>query len=190
MKTSLAYDLGYVEAGLAELESYLLGNDLFWPLNSPSPIGEPAFEQLTPGGLLLAGARLGPRAKPPQQRTQAESLIARLDVMRTQWRAAWEEKAAWELRSRLRQWGHYIHEIQRDPQEHGAYYSHEVRLRVLIELLLTEIRQPDSADIQRLARLDFILSGWLIAGDFLWEEDLQAGFPRDPYWYLWGNISR
>ncbi len=188
MKTSLAYDLGYIEAGLEELESYLLGNDLFWPLNAPSPIGEPPFGQLTLGGLLLAVARLGPRAESPQQRAQTESLIARLGALRTKWRVAWEEKSAWEFRSRLRQWGQYIHETQGDLPEHGVYYAQEVRLRVLMELLLKATGQPEPAGLQMLAMLDTILRGWLIVGDFLWGEDLRAGFPRETYWYLWGNI--
>ncbi|MBC8331278.1 MAG: hypothetical protein H8E28_04785 [Anaerolineae bacterium] len=189
MKT-FAYDLGYVEAGLEELESYLLGNDLFWPLNAPSPIGEPPFGQLTLGGLLFAVAQLEPRAESPQRRAETENLIARLEVTRTKWRVAWEEKSAWEFRSRLRQWGQYIHETQRDLQEHGVYYAQEVRLRVLLELLLKEMRQPEPADLQTLAMLDAIVHGWLIVGDFLWGEELQIGFPQETYWYLWGNILR
>lgn len=190
MKTSLTYDMGYLEAGLGEIEAYLLGKELFWPLKTPSPAGEPAFGQLTLGGLLLAIERIRPRAVSAQSRAQAESLTARLDAMRTKWRVAWEEKATWELSSRLRQWGHYITELQRDPQEYGVYYDHEVRLRVWIELLLKESKQPAPADSQKLILLDSILSGWLIGGEFLWDEDLKLGFPQATYWYLWGKISR
>ncbi len=188
MGKTLAYDLGYIAAGLEELEAYLLSKELFWPVNAPSPAGEGAYPQLTLGGLLLALRRARSRGKSPPGHSQVQRLETHLNAARAQWLSAWEEKAAWELRSRMRQWGSYLTELRREPADHRVYFRYEVRLRALIELLIAEVHQLESEDQALLTMLDQEVRGRLIAGDFVWGEDLAEGFPKDTFWYLWGDV--
>ncbi|MBI4769912.1 MAG: hypothetical protein HY784_05720, partial [Chloroflexi bacterium] len=55
---SPARDLAVVDRMVAELESYLLSPELYWPLSGPPLPGGQGYPRLTAGGLLLALARL------------------------------------------------------------------------------------------------------------------------------------
>jgi hypothetical protein len=40
----------------------------------------------------------------------------------------------------------------------------------------------------KLTRLDGYLKMLLITGQFIWGDDIQAGFPAEEYWYLYGSL--
>ena len=124
-----AEDRKYLEAALPELQTYLLSDTLFYPLTHPLP-------RLTLGGLLLAQRRL-------HAYEDVSPLDLRLDTLRSKWRVAWEQKAIQEVAIRLTLWGNYLKE-HRNNEELGDYYSHEVRLRVILGLLSAELgSEPD-----------------------------------------------
>ena len=62
--------------------------------------------------------------------------------------------------------------------------------QVMLELLKTEVDQMPQAVTELLARLDAFLKTFLVSGDFLWEEELKDGFPKDTYWYLYGRLPQ
>ena len=53
--TDFAYYRTYLQAGLQELEPYLLSNQLFWPVNVSPSLGEPGYPKFTLGGFLFFG---------------------------------------------------------------------------------------------------------------------------------------
>jgi hypothetical protein len=58
----------------------------------------------------------------------------------------------------------------------------------MLHLLLDEL--PASLPEQKeLSQLDSLIRVNLISGDFIWEADLQPGFPREVYWYLYGKLK-
>jgi hypothetical protein len=184
---SISYDLKYLKAGIDELESYLLSKKLFWPIGAAAPEGDPHFPRLTLGGILLSRARLHARDLPKSDAFEFHSLQKELDHWRSKWITAWERKAVREFNSRIRQWRHYLDELNQNPDRFVPYYDSQVRLRVLIEILLGEIRKHKNESIENLQNLDGFLRSVFVPGEFLWEPDLESGFDREKFWYLWGE---
>jgi hypothetical protein len=186
---SVKYDLGYLRAALEILDTYLLSEDLFWPLNSEAPIGETMFPRLTIGGILLSMARLQARPILPYQSSQFQNLVVALDHYRSDMRVAWERKSRREFISRLDQWKHYINELSMNPDENIPFYGSEVRLRLLLDLLEDEITPVDDIYVTSLLQMDKILQAVFIKGGFIWDSVLSPGFNQEKYWYLWGKPS-
>jgi len=176
--TSLEKDRAYLEAGIPELEDYLLSDELYWPISTRG------FDlpRLTVGGILLAKARLEARDE------RIESLVSQLDAVRSRWQVAWETKAGRGVQARMRLWSNYLSDYRHNPEGHADAYPHEVSYRVMLHLLLAEL--PTSPPEQKeLSQLDSLLRANLNLGDFIWEADLQTGFPREVYWYLYGKLK-
>jgi hypothetical protein len=185
--TDFAYYQVYLQAGLQEVESYLLSNQLFWTVNASALLGEPGYPKFTLGGFLFFGLCARTLAKTASQVAAVRSIEADINSFRTRWQVAWERKASWEFGSRLRQWGNVLKEIRLDPEEHLDYYRYEVRWRVLIQILLSEIKALETAQQEVLNGEDLLLRAIFSPGDFIWESELSPGFPSDPYWFLWGH---
>jgi len=185
--TSAVYELGYLRTGVGVLETYLRSDHLFFPLNTPSPAGEPAYRRLTIGGLLLAWARLQARELPPSQKQACVSIRREINRCRSSHQVNWVRKGRQEHPSRLRQWSHYLNELQNDPGKHLDFYVSEVSVRVMIDLLLLEIGIHDNHLQEQLKGLDQLLMAIFKKGDFIWDENLSNGFHSEHFWYLWGK---
>jgi hypothetical protein len=181
------YDLGYLRASLDELKAYLLSKELFWPVSTPR--GFRSFPMLTIGNLLLSIKKIKASSNTgqlsPEQRTEYAQLARKVDEIHHQWTAAWEAKSIWEFGSRLRQWGNYLNELINKEETHAVYYSSEVRVRVLLELLG---EYASTADQEALAQLDEMLRAKLKFSDFIWSTELQPEFLHQDYWFLYGKI--
>jgi hypothetical protein len=175
--TSPEKDRAFIEAGIPELEAYLLSNELYWPITARGY----DLPRLTVGGFLLARKRLEARGE------RIEPLVAQLDAVRSKWRVAWETKAGREVGARMRLWSNYLSDYRHNPEGHADAYPHEVRYRAMLHLLLAEL--PTSPpEAEELAQLDSLLRANLISSDFVWEADLQSGFPHKVYWFLYGKL--
>jgi hypothetical protein len=172
---ALNRDLSYFKAGLESLEPYLLSNEMFWPL------GEDRLH-LTLGGMLLTGKRLN--VGPIQDEWPA--LSARLDALRSRWRAAWERKSGREFHSRIDLWRNYLQEVREgsDP----AYYAQQVQWRVMLQLLGSEF-SVSTQESETVTALDQILKSIWLPGIFVWDAGLSAAFPEQEYWYLYGRLK-
>ena len=167
---TLKQDLLFLEKSLPELKNYLLSDILYYPLMGKLP-------RLTIGGLLLT-----------QRRLEAGNLGTHLDpklaTVKTKWRAAWAKKTARELEARLTLWRNYLNDYRADPENHTADYAHEIRWRVIMELLSAEVDQIPA----EIAVLDQLLRTKFIPGKFIWDENLQSQFPEDKFWFLYGKL--
>lgn len=163
-------DLLYFQTSLPELKNYLLSDLLFYPLMGNLP-------RLTVGGLLLV-----------QKRLQAENFGThpdpKLATVKSKWSAAWTKKSTRELDARLTLWRNYLNDHRADPENYVADYKHEVRWRVIIELLLAEVDQIPA----EIMALDEFLRVKFISGEFIWDENLQSQFPQDEFWFLYGEL--
>jgi len=187
MKT-FDYDLRYIQVGLEVLVNYLLSDEVFWPLSVSSPVGEPDYPQLTLGGLLLSRTRLAAYHKSPDQTHQVDQLNSKLDLIRSKWRVAWENKAVHSYSVRLRMWRNFIEEYENSPQDNTDRYSYEVRMRAMLTLLKSEGGGKNQAQVDLLSALDVYLKSVLVVDGFIWESDIQTGFPANVYWYLYGYL--
>ncbi len=175
-------DLAYAAESVPELQSYLLSQEIFWPLGASSP-------RLTLGGLRLAMRRATARAVLPADQTAVNRLTAQLDMLQTKWRAAWEQKAARELRTRLTLWQNYLGDYRLSPESYADAYAVEVRLRVIIELLCADLPSLPDETLALLTTQDNGLRAALVPGKFLWEPALVPAFPPQPFWYLYGTLK-
>lgn len=187
VKLDFEYDLRYLQAAVDELESYLLSDDLFWPIHGSPPSGTQPFPRLTIGALSLAQKRASALARNREDTWQVDQVTRRFEVARQKWRLRWEEKSHRELLSRLLQWRNYLQEYRQEPERHAAYYAYEVRWRVLVELLEMEVDSLNENENELQSGLDLILRAVFLPGNFIWLELLQPAFPSEKYWYLYGQ---
>lgn len=176
--TSTEQDKAYLEAGIPELGDYLLSKELYWPIRARGY----SLPRLTIGGLLLAQARLEARGE------RIVSHLAQFEGIRSKWRVAWETKAGREVGARMRLWSNFLADYLQNPENHADAYRHEVRYRVMLHLLLAELSKPPDEQ-EALSKLDGTLRAMLSPSGFIWEADLESGFPREVYWYLYGDLS-
>lgn len=183
------YHLSYLQAGLEELEAYLLSKELFWPVTTPPHLQ--IFPKLTLGNLLLSLKKLNGYAGGGQLSSSEQSAYSQLkrevEGFQKKWAVAWEGKAAHEYQSRLRQWTHYLNELNKKEESHAPYYNSEVRVRVLLELL-REYAPPDTQP--DLEQIDLIFRAKLHPTEFVWDTDFQSAFPSERFWFLYGTITK
>jgi len=186
---SVRYDLGYLKAGLEILEKYLLAKDLYWPIGVSPPPGEPPYPRLTLSGILLALARLKARELPGKIASEVADLERQLEIIRSHWRVAWEQKVGREFHARLNLWRDFLEEYRKNPANHRDRYIYEVGRRVMLQLLKNEaINLERPAEEELLSALDSLLDAYFSPGKFVWDADLAPGFPRQEFWYLYGNL--
>jgi hypothetical protein len=186
---SFEYDLGYLQNTLVELESYLLSDEIFWPVGGSPAGGLSSYPRLTLGGVLLAQARVNAYSITAKREVDKQGVIAEIDRLRSKWRVKWELKAGRCYNTRLRMWGDFLDEYRNNPQDNADRYRYEVRLRVMLHLLGLE-GAPTHAEIESLSGLDRQLKSLLGMDGFIWEAEVQSGFSEDIYWYLYGKLPR
>jgi hypothetical protein len=187
--TNADYDLRYLQAGIELLETYLFSKDVYWPVGIHAQAGEPPYPQLTIGNLMLALRRAKVRSFEPAQKAEVARLESELNAIHDRWPENWEEKAAECFRARLNLWRDFMEEYRISHEANADRYAYEVGRRVLLELLQFETTLIPAAELDLLNGLDGLLQAVFIPGEFIWESNLQPAFPKELFWYLWGDIS-
>ncbi|HZY42754.1 MAG TPA: hypothetical protein VFF59_12230 [Anaerolineae bacterium] len=173
-----------------ELDDYLKSDVLYWPITRATPLGD-KLPQLTIGGLLESIGRAEAAANDltPDQATELSAIRQQHDRLRDARPAAYTSKAAREFASRLDAWSQYLDDATRKPADVAAYYPHEVRTRAKAHLLAQGLgRDLPAATRARQSRLDARLLPMLQPGAFVWDARLQAAFPHDTCWWLYGHL--
>ena len=155
-------DIEYLEAGVPELENYLLSKELYYPIGARLP-------QLTLGGILLAVTRAG---------LKAESLRAQIESTQLKWRSAWDAKSKREIKARNKLWMDYLAEYRDDQKSGAKLYSQNVRYRAMLSLLGQVTHDTDA-----------LLKSAFKEGKFIWEEECAQNFSRETFWYLFGTLK-
>jgi len=109
--------------------------------------------------------------------------------VRDRWMHHWREKVRKEIPSRLSVWDSYLKEVM----EQGislAEYRYQVRSRVILSLLHNEgvIWEPEK--IFRLDVLDDFLFSLLLPGSFIWETELESGFQKNEFPFLYVSSGK
>lgn len=185
---SFEYDLRYLQAGIDQLEAYLLAGELYWPIGINPPKSEPPYAQLTLGGLLLARQRLRATAETPKQQAEQARVEQRLEALRGQWRTAWGKKARQDFHARLNLWRDFLEEYRQRPSAHYDRYAYEVGRRAQLHLLAPEAIDLPPAELQTIEGLDKLLRAVFSPGAFVWEQSLARSFSPTTYWYLYGAL--
>ena len=185
---SFESDWAFLRAAAPDLREYILSNELYWSLRS---VGGAPIPQLTPGNWQLSQARLSAAALSPRENEELAALVRQAHAVREEWRANWSHKAAREFSSRLNLWQQYLRELRGDSGVQERYYAREVRNRAILHLLAPEIipAVPHSEQ-EQLEMLDHIARGLTRQGPFVWEPDLQRGFPAQDFWFLYVEMVK
>ncbi len=102
-----------------------------------------------------------------------------------------EARAHQEFEARLRQWKEAIRDLRRDSRGNAGYYPTTVEVRAMLtslhEMLTTPPYRFEPTLLERLDMLDAGLRAVWIPGPFVWPEEWQPAYPREKYWYLYGQ---
>ena len=190
MVTPGEYKLRFVQAGLDQLESYLLSSELFQPLGITAPAGRTPYPQLTLGNLLLAEKKsLAATIKTPLYE-QVKLCSQSICIIKEKWLAHWRQKSYRELNSRLQLWKEFLDAYLDDASNNYDRYKFEVSRRVLITILAGETDLILSEQKQLVITLDTILRSHFEHGIFIWEEVFHKAFPEAIYWFLYGKLPK
>ena len=178
----------YVRGALSEAKYYLLSNDLFWPLDLTHQLKKAPYPKFTIGNLLYFRYNTAAAAITPYHKQAITEANTSVDKIKGEWTVAWEKKADMEFSSRLRQWSYYLKELKNNIETYAPYYPVEVRVRVLLQLLVEEIKNNKEKKDKLLA-IDAELHSHFNKSDFVWEADLSRAFPKKEFWYLYGHLE-
>jgi hypothetical protein len=174
---SLDSDLNTLGAYLADFETYLKSETVFWNVGANLPA-------LTPGAMIFLRHTLAARRDRmvPAQQARFAQLESLAESLFSRWPVNIEKKALREISQRLNVWANAL-------EEPGANYGQSVQNRVYLALLLPRVERQEAAGRYRtqLAALDSRLRSRFQPGDFTWEADLAPAFPRDAFWFLYGK---
>lgn len=185
---SIEYDLVYLRGGLADLEAYLLSDELYWPIGVKPPRGDPPYPRLTLGGILFSRQNLVNRGLDAAQSQEYSELTAKLNEMRLHWQTAWQAKARRSFSSRLVQWSNFMDDYRKQPENNTDRYAYEVRGRVMLQLLEPESQAIPTAELDLVNGLDRVLQASFRPGSFVWDSGLSPCYPQSQFWYLYGRL--
>lgn len=181
-------NLALVRVMLEEFETYLLSDELYWPLD-PSSLKRPYVPRLTPGRLALTLDELDAQSEDmtPAQQVEIRKLNLQMESVLRKWSVALGRKAAREMHSRFNLWKAYIQDLA-EKADRAHNYTNEVQQRVIFERIAGWAEREPEAErsIQAIQSIDATLRSFFKPGDFIWDARLQSCYPQEQYWFLYG----
>lgn len=167
---------------LRDLEEYLKSDALYWHVAEPNPLGS-HMPQLTISALLEAEVRAGAGGADATALAEACSQHKRIRAAHP---ALYVGKAIHELHSRLDAWKANLED---DSRKTKGDYAQDARVRAKIHLLESALGSDSPNELRQYrAQLDLELYEVFVPGEFIWDVRLQAAFPKDPCWWLYGHL--
>ena len=188
--SSSSYELRFIQAGVDELKDYLLSDQIYWPVKIRATSGKPAYPPLTLGTLELFLHQAQALAADTELRSEVNRINSEILAIRSRWEVHCEQKAGTEFRARIKLWRDFLEEYRRDPEGNYDRYSFEVSRRAMLLWLQQAATGLPAAELQLLENLDRFHLSIFKPGAFIWDEELQNGFPKDIYWFLYGNLPK
>lgn len=183
----LLRDIDIITAMAAEIDDYLMSDVLFWRLRTAS------MPRLTLGGYLMRQHRLLALENllDSEQQNRLEAAIIQFNRSLEGKIVLFEQKAHRELEARFRQWGEYLKDIDRGIASSRSNYSTAVEVRAMISAIVAQLELEPYEMVRRIPEqvtlLDRQLRRFWQAGDFTWPEEWQPAYPREAYWWLYGQ---
>lgn len=188
--TSFDHEYQYLLAAEAELESYLLSSEVYFPIGIRVLISGENYPPLTLGNIALSLRKMRALAADQGQGLLLDRINNRIERIRGKWRAAWEAKASREFRARFNLWGNFLEEYRDNPAGNYDRYAYEVNRRVILELLSDQAAEISDSEFDALDKLDRYLKLVFETGKFIWEDKLEVVFPVERFWYLYGTLRK
>ncbi len=185
-ETKLQRDLEIVTAMADEMAGYLDSDVLFWPMQTGG------LPKLTVGGYLMRQFRLLALgdlldAAAQQQLNQSVSQFNQALIERV---VRFEQKATRELDARMRQWGEFLRDVEKERDVSRAGYATAVEARAMIAALIEKLqKRPYQLPPRTMTRVDLLdanLRRFWEPGPFVWSDEWQPAYPQTDFWWLYG----
>lgn len=186
---TLEDNLYILDEVIADFETLILSKDLFWPLMGRSPSGK-RLPKISLGGIQLLLDQLCAQqtAMNTEQTAQYQDLLKLWQLNTNKWVAAAAKKATREIKMRLSLWSAYLSDLGVDRDE-ASSLSQEVHHRVMLSRLADFLPHASlSGEVKtQLHALEIRHSILNIAGDFIWDDELEAVYSRDEFPFLYSK---
>jgi len=182
-------DLQIAEAMTAELEDYIVKDDLYRTLIVRIP-GADQNLQMTGGDLLSRLHRLqSVRSElSPDLQTRVDAVDKKARDIIYSLRTRFHDRLQREMKARLDSLKWFLDDCGQDMQRCRTEFPFEMRNRQRIEEILKELGSEVSEElITRQRAIDQRIRTFTHGADFVWDSRLQSAFPRSPYWYLYAS---
>ena len=183
----LTVDLEIMEAMAALMPAYIASDGLFWN------IGVGGMPTLTLGGYFMRQHRLLALADllSDSERVRLQTAVSTISEAIAPQTVQFERKVQQELLARLRQWGEYLKDLQREHGDAVAGYKTAVEVRVMVtvltELLVDIPHRIDNGIINQINKDDQTLRHQWLIGEFVWATEWMRAYPSETYWWLYGR---
>lgn len=174
-------DRRFLLAAVEEIDDYLSSTLLNWPLNQVSI-------PLTPGNLLLCISRVNSYTWSAGDEV-IQKCLQQIQQTQTKRSIMWEEKISLELPYRIRLWENSVNDFY-DEGTIDSTYATAVKDRVIIALLLPELRFISLEYENKLEKIDNRLKNISTSGIFIWDSIFDKNFSAEKFWFLYLRATR
>lgn len=183
-------DLAIVEEMAAELEDYIVQDELFRTIVARVPGQGDVKLQMTGGDLLARLYRLNAEKDTltGEQKAKVEQLSASASTTIYSLKTRFNQRLQREMKSRLDTLRWFLDDMA-DGQNRGmANYPFEIRNRQAVEEILKQLGPDVPEDLRgQLANIDLRLRSFGGGPNFVWDARLKPYYPVSTYWYLYGG---
>jgi hypothetical protein len=184
-----ANDLATLEAMTAELEEYIIKNELYRPVRVHTTGGDQLL-QMSGGDLLTRIYRLAAErdALTPDQQARFDKVRAQAESIIYSLRTRFHDRLNRELKARLDSLNYFLDEAAVDPPKSRSEYPFEIRNRQRIDAILAELGPDVAPDLKQVInRVDDRIRLVARPSGCVWDSKLEAAFSRSRFWYLYVN---
>lgn len=187
----LGRDIREAKAMTENLDQYVRGDQLYVQIGGlGAGLGGSRMPSLTVGALLLRLRRLTELKDQltSEQKAEFDAVVAQHNTVRTEWRLHYDEKLAWEAKSRLDAMRQFFSECAENPRTCGGNYRPEALRRTIVQEIvdaMDEAGLEDDALRPKLKETDSRLHRFLKPAEFLWDAQIAAVYPDDKFWWLY-----
>lgn len=180
-------DLAIAEAMVAELEEYIIKDDLYRTLIVRTSAGDQNV-RMTGGDLLARLHRLQGETDrlSAEQVRRLEEVQRKADTIIYSLRTRFHQRLQREMKARLDSLRWFLDDCREDKQRCRAEFPFEMRNRQRIEEIVKRLGKDIPKELQDgLRQVDKRLREMATVVGFTWDKRVEHIYPQDVYWYLY-----
>ena len=182
-----AVDLAVLEAFAAELEEYIIKDELYRTVRVHLPTGDQMI-QMSGGDLLTRIFRLAAERErlTPEQQSRFDAARGAAEKIIYSLRTRFHQRLQREIKARLDSLNWFLDECSSDPARCRGEYPFEIRNRQRIDAIVSELGTDLPAELKnQISRIDERIRMIVRPAGFAWDTRLEGVFPRTRFWYLY-----
>ena len=76
-------------------------------------------------------------------------------------------------------------DLQGEKNQSKSSFKNDIRIRVLLELLLNQLKDEGQDVAEQLNELDLQFHALMKAAEFVWPPEIKGAFASEDYWFLY-----